>query len=90
MEDGTKVKFKVCNEVIVTNFFSEGKRFVVPNYYKNEVVSAMMDKFKYKKTSWRCPGWKVIVNMGVGEAGQSKPNQPWGPGHYNGQKPIIT
>ena len=63
------------------------------DYYKNEVVSAMMDKFKYKSIMEVPRLEKIVVNMGVGDA---KDNPKFLESAVNdlatitGQKPIIT
>jgi large subunit ribosomal protein L5 len=63
------------------------------DYYKNEVVSAMMDKFKYKSIMEVPRLEKVIVNMGVGEAKDNPKlleSAVEDLATITGQKPIIT
>ncbi len=63
------------------------------DYYKNEVVSAMMDKFKYKSIMEVPRLEKIVVNMGVGDA---KDNPKFlesaveDLATITGQKPVIT
>lgn len=63
------------------------------DFYVNEVVSAMMDKFKYKSIMEVPRLEKVVVNMGVGDA---KENPKFLESAVEdlttitGQKPIIT
>ena len=61
--------------------------------YKNEIVSALMDKFKYKSIMEVPRLEKIVVNMGVGDA---KDNPKFLESAVEelaaitGQKPIVT
>ena len=63
------------------------------DYYKNEAVSSLMDRFQYKSVMQVPKLEKIVINMGVGEA---KENAKFLESAVedlttiSGQKPIIT
>lgn len=63
------------------------------DYYMNNIVSALMDKFKYKSIMQVPKLEKIVINMGVGDA---KENPRFLENAVNelaaitGQKPVIT
>jgi large subunit ribosomal protein L5 len=63
------------------------------DFYMNDVVSAMMDKFKYKSIMQVPKLEKIVINMGVGDA---KENPKFLENAVNelatisGQKPVVT
>ena len=63
------------------------------DYYKNEAVSALMDRFQYKSVMQVPKLEKIVINMGVGEA---KENAKFLESAVedlttiSGQKPVIT
>jgi len=63
------------------------------DYYKNEVVSAMMDKFKYKNVMQVPKLEKIVINMGVGEAKENAKFLESAVDELatiSGQKPVVT
>ena len=63
------------------------------DYYKNEAVSALMDRFQYKSVMQVPKLEKIIINMGVGEAKENPKFLESAVGDLtiiSGQKPIIT
>lgn len=63
------------------------------DYYMNEVVSAMMDKFKYKNIMQVPKLEKIVINMGVGEAKENAKFLESAVEELaviSGQKPIVT
>ena len=61
--------------------------------YKNEVVSAMMEKFKYKSIMEVPRLEKVVVNMGIGDAKENPKfleSAVEDLAVITGQKPIVT
>lgn len=62
-------------------------------FYENEVVPAMMEKFGYKNKHEIPKLDKIVLNMGVGEATQDRKhieNAANDMGLIAGQKPVIT
>jgi large subunit ribosomal protein L5 len=63
------------------------------DFYMNEAVSAMMDKFKYKSIMEVPRLEKVVVNMGVGDAKENPKfleSAVEDLATITGQKPIVT
>jgi large subunit ribosomal protein L5 len=62
------------------------------NIYKEKVVPALQNKFKYKNTMQVPKIEKIVVNMGVGEATQEPKTLEWAVADLTaitGQKPSI-
>ncbi len=63
------------------------------DYYKNEAVSALMDRFQYKSVMQVPKLEKIVINMGVGEAKENAKfleSAVEDLATISGQKPIIT
>ncbi|MCD5410727.1 MAG: 50S ribosomal protein L5 [Clostridiales bacterium] len=61
--------------------------------YKNEIISAMMDKFSYENVMQVPKLEKIVLNMGVGDAKDNAKNLEQAVKELEaiaGQKPIIT
>lgn len=63
------------------------------DYYMDEVVSVLMDKFKYKSVMQVPKLEKIVINMGVGEAKENAKFLESAVDELatiSGQKPIVT
>ncbi|PHS34272.1 MAG: 50S ribosomal protein L5 [Alkaliphilus sp.] len=61
--------------------------------YKNEIISAMMDKFSYENVMQVPKLEKIVLNMGVGDAKDNAKNLEQAVKELEaiaGQKPVIT